>query len=88
MVALLFSVLQVGLFVVWGSRILFLACFVLYCLALLYGDSCSEFFVNDLSLKFVIPTFLLFADDRKIWLDVKSAQDCKYLQWHIDTVRK
>jgi len=46
------------------------------------------FFVNDLVLKFIIPTFLLFAYDCKIWLDVKSAEDCKYLQWHIETERK
>jgi hypothetical protein len=32
------------------------------------------FFVNDLVLKFIIPTFLLFAYDRKIWLNVKSAE--------------
>jgi len=46
------------------------------------------FFVNDLVLKVIIQTFLLFAYDRTIWLDVKSAEDCKYLQWYIETARK
>ena len=72
----------------WGSLILLLAYFMLYSLALVYDVFCTVFFVNGLVLKFIIQTYLLFAFDRKIWLDVKSAEDCKYLQWYIETVRK
>ena len=39
-------------------------------MALLYGVFCSVIFVNDLALKFIIPTLLLLADGRNIWLEI------------------
>lgn len=66
----------------WFGEVVFYFWHVSCCTAWLcyMATLVQNFVVNDLSLKFIIPTFLLFADDRKIWLDVKSAVDCKYLQ--------
>jgi len=90
LVPLLASVLQVVLFSCFGE-VLFsfwhVSCCTLWlCCMTSFGQ--YFFFVNDLVLKFIIPPFLLFAYDRKIWLDVNPPEDCKYLQWHMETVRK
>jgi hypothetical protein len=75
-VPLLTSVLQSVLFSCFGD-VLFSFWHVSCCtLWLCYMTSFGQyFFVNDLVLKFIIPTSVLFAYDRKIWLDVKSAED-------------
>jgi retron-type reverse transcriptase len=45
-------------------------------------------FVNDLSFKIKHSKFLVFADDLKIYRDIKSAEDCKALQADTDSVQQ
>jgi hypothetical protein len=45
-------------------------------------------FINDLSAKINYSTFLLFADDLKIYRNIKSVEDCKALQVDIDAVQQ
>jgi hypothetical protein len=44
-------------------------------------------FINDLSAKINHSKILLFADDLKIYRNIKSAEDCKALQVDIDAVQ-
>jgi hypothetical protein len=45
-------------------------------------------FINDFSAKINHSKFLLFADDLKIYRDIKSVKDCKALQVGIDAVQQ
>jgi hypothetical protein len=45
-------------------------------------------FINDISNKINHSKFLLFADDLKIYRNIKSAEDCKALQFDIDVVQQ
>jgi hypothetical protein len=45
-------------------------------------------YINDLSAKINHSRFLLFADELKIYRNVKSVEDCKSLQADIDSVQQ
>jgi hypothetical protein len=52
------------------------------------GPLLFNIFVNDISAKINHSKFLLFADDLKIYRNIKSAGDCKALQVDIDAVQQ
>jgi hypothetical protein len=52
------------------------------------GPLLFNFFINDISDKINHSKFLLFADDLKIYRNIKSAEDCKALQVDIDAVHQ
>jgi hypothetical protein len=49
------------------------------------GPLLFNVFINDLCAKINYSKSLLFADDLKIYRDIKSAEDCKFLQANIDS---
>jgi hypothetical protein len=51
------------------------------------GPLLFNVFINDLCAKINYSKSLLFADDLKIYRDIKSAEDCKSLQADIDSVQ-
>jgi hypothetical protein len=44
--------------------------------------------IDGLSAKIIHSKFVLFADDLKIYRNIKSAEDCKALQVDIDAVQQ
>jgi hypothetical protein len=52
------------------------------------GPLLFNIFINELRIKINFSRLLLFADDLKIFLITKSAEDCKLLQYGIDSVQK
>jgi hypothetical protein len=51
------------------------------------GPLLFNIFINNISAKINHSKFLLFADDLKIYRNIKSAEDCKVLQVDIDAVQ-
>jgi hypothetical protein len=45
-------------------------------------------FINDLSAKINHSKFILFADDMKIYRNIKPVEDCEALQVDIDAVQQ
>jgi hypothetical protein len=52
------------------------------------GPLLFNIFLNDLSARINHSKVLLFADDLKIYKDIKSAEDCKALQTYTDSVHQ
>jgi hypothetical protein len=52
------------------------------------GPNLFSILINDISAKISHSRFLLFADDLKIYRNIKSSEDCKALQVDIDAVRQ
>jgi hypothetical protein len=52
------------------------------------GPLVFSVFISDLCTKMNYSKFILFADDLKIYRDIKSVEDCKYLQTDIDSVQQ
>jgi hypothetical protein len=52
------------------------------------GPLLFNIFINDISAKINLSKFLLFADDLKIYRNIKSAEDCRAIQVDIDAVQQ